>query len=105
MIKNYLSFKILHDLNSIITHLKQYSFFKNSNLKVLALLLFASASLPAPAYGEAVWKTPAQFDCCVDIFVMPSHTYSVWATHGYLLEWNSYQSNLMSNPLYPNYKI
>lgn len=93
MIQNYLSYKILHYLlNGLITHLKQYSFFKNLNLKVLALLLFACASIPASAYGGTVWKTRAHLDCCDDIFVMP-HSNSVCATHGHLLEWNSYQNN------------
>jgi len=60
----------------------------------IAVSFFSYAGIPASAYGEAstFWKTPAQLDCCDDIFVMPP-TYSVCATHGHLLERNSYQNN------------
>lgn len=54
----------------------------------IATTFFANAGIPASAYGGASsnWKTPAQLDCCDDIFVMP-HADPTWATHGHLYEW------------------
>lgn len=56
----------------------------------LAVPYFTNAGIPSSAYGgptSTTWKTPAQLTCCDDIFVMP-HADPVWATHGYLMNWN-----------------
>lgn len=54
----------------------------------IATGFFANAGIPASAYGGAstFWKTPAQLDCCDDIFVMP-HADPIWLTHRRLWEW------------------
>jgi hypothetical protein len=43
-----------------------------------------NAGIPATAYS---FRTPAQLDCCNDLFVMP-HADPTWATHSNLLTWN-----------------
>jgi hypothetical protein len=43
-----------------------------------------NAGIPATAYS---FRTPAQLDCCNDLFVMP-HADPTWATHGNMLVWN-----------------
>lgn len=54
----------------------------------IATGFFTNAGIPASAYGGAstFWKTPAQLDCCDDIFVMP-HADPTWATHRRLYDW------------------
>ena len=56
----------------------------------IAVNFFNGASIPSSAYGgssQSGWKTPAQLNCCDDIFVMP-HADPLWSTHGHLLDWN-----------------
>jgi len=55
----------------------------------IAVNFFNNAGIPSTAYGGASstdWETPAQLDCCDDIFVMP-HADPIWSTHGHLYEW------------------
>lgn len=65
---------------------------------LIATKFFTNAGIPASAYGGASsnWKTPAQLDCCDDIFVMP-HADPTWATHGHLYEWINATGNGVSS--------
>lgn len=48
------------------------------------------AGIPSKAYGgtsSSGWKTPAQLNCCDDLFVMP-HADPKWPTHSNLYFWN-----------------
>jgi hypothetical protein len=56
----------------------------------IVLPYFTKAEIPASAHGgssSSLWPTPAQLDCCDDLFVMP-HADPVWSTHANLVPWN-----------------
>jgi hypothetical protein len=57
----------------------------------IALPFFTNSGIPPEAHGggtPAVWDTPAQLNCCDDIFIMP-HADPTWATHQRLYTWNA----------------